>query len=138
MGVASKGESESGNSALGQPAIPAIAPAPAQDSTPPTHLPLPSEIRHQHIIAAELGVQPHQVEAAAGLLAGGATVPFIARYRKEATGSLDEVAVAAIRDRMEQLTELDKRREAVLRSLAERELLTEDLRIALEAAASLS
>ncbi len=51
-----------------------------------------------------------------------ATVPFIARYRKEATGELDEVAVMTIRDRLEQLAELDKRREAIVRSLAEREL----------------
>ena len=76
--------------------------------------------------------------AAADLLATGATVPFIARYRKEATGSLDEVSVAAVRDRLGRLAELDKRREAVLRSLTERELLTEDLRAALEGAGTLS
>ncbi|NLE74897.1 MAG: RNA-binding transcriptional accessory protein [Actinobacteria bacterium] len=89
-------------------------------------------------IATELGVRPHQVAAAADLLATGATVPFIARYRKEATGSLDEVSVAAVRDRLGRLAELDKRREAVLRSLTERELLTEDLRAALEGAGTLS
>ncbi|MBI4683176.1 MAG: hypothetical protein HY757_08775, partial [Nitrospirae bacterium] len=63
---------------------------------------------HIKIIAKELGVKPSQVQAAALLLDEGATVPFIARYRKEATGTLDEVAVAAVRDRLEQLRELDK------------------------------
>ncbi len=83
---------------------------------------------HIQIIAKELAVKPSQIRAAAVLLDEGATVPFISRYRKEATGSLDEVAVAAIRDRIEQLRELDKRREAILKSLEERELLTEKLR----------
>ncbi|HWQ08658.1 MAG TPA: Tex-like N-terminal domain-containing protein, partial [Holophaga sp.] len=63
-----------------------------------------------------------------------ATVPFVARYRKEATGSLDEVAVAAIRDRLEELAELDKRRQAILSSLEERGLLTPELQTALEQA----
>jgi uncharacterized protein len=58
----------------------------------------------------------------------GATVPFIARYRKEATGSLDEVAITTVRDRLNQLTELDKRREAVLKSLEERGQLTDELK----------
>ena len=65
--------------------------------------------------------------ATAELLGSGATVPFIARYRKEATGSLDEVAVATVRDRMAQLAELDKRRGAILASLAERGLLDDEL-----------
>ena len=55
-------------------------------------------------------------------------MPFIARYRKEATGSLDEVAVAAVRDRMAQLAELDKRRDSILASLSERGLLDDELR----------
>jgi uncharacterized protein len=84
--------------------------------------------RHHQKIAGELGIGKAQVAAAAGLIGEGGTVPFIARYRKEATGSLDEVAVMAIRDRLEQLAELDKRREAILESLAERELLTEELK----------
>ncbi len=79
-------------------------------------------------IARELNLTPQQVQAAADLLNEGATVPFIARYRKEATGSLDEVAVTAVRDRMTQLQELDKRREAILKSLEERGLLTDDLK----------
>jgi uncharacterized protein len=83
---------------------------------------------HASVIARELGASVQQVRATSELLASGATVPFIARYRKEATGSLDEVAVAAVRDRMAQLSELDKRRESILASLSERGLLDDDLR----------
>ena len=79
-------------------------------------------------ISSELSLRPNQVEATAELIEGGATVPFVARYRKEATGSLDEVAITAIRDRLSQLKELDDRRESILKSLEERELLTEDLK----------
>jgi len=68
----------------------------------------------------------------------GATVPFIARYRKEATGCLDEVQITAIRDRLSQLAELAKRREAILSSLLERELLTSDLQTAIQAASNLT
>ncbi|MFH2051723.1 MAG: Tex family protein [bacterium] len=93
---------------------------------------------HHHAIAAELGVAPRQVAAVAALLDEGATVPFISRYRKEATGSLDEVAITAIRDRREQLADLDKRREAILKSLSERELLTDELRRSIAAAGTLA
>ena len=93
---------------------------------------------HARRIADELGIQVNQVRAAAELLEDGCTVPFIARYRKEATGSLDEVQTAAIRDRLEQLAALEKRREAVMKSLEERELLTEDLRQAITAADSMA
>jgi uncharacterized protein len=79
-------------------------------------------------IAQELNLSEKQVRAAADLLNEGATVPFIARYRKEATGSLDEVVITAIRDRLNQLIELDKRREAILKSLEERGQLTDELR----------
>jgi uncharacterized protein len=89
---------------------------------------------HCSRIAAELSLSPAQVAAVARLVEEGGTVPFIARYRKEATGSLDEVAVAAIRDRLEELAELDKRREAMLVSLEERGLLTPELKAALEGA----
>ncbi len=65
-------------------------------------------------------------------------MPFIARYRKEATGTLDEVAITAIRDRLTQLAELDKRREAILKSLEERELLTDELKAALLAAETMA
>ncbi len=83
---------------------------------------------HASAVARELGVTVQQVQATSELLAGGATVPFIARYRKEATGSLDEVLVAAVRDRMAQLAELDKRRDTILASLSERGLLDDELR----------
>ncbi len=83
-------------------------------------------------------MRPAQVRATASLLADGATVPFVARYRKEATGSLDEVAVGAIRDRLAQLAALDARREAIADSLRERNLLTSDLAAKLDAAESLA
>jgi uncharacterized protein len=79
-------------------------------------------------IASELSVRPTQVQATAELLEGGATVPFIARYRKEATGTLDETVVTAIRDRLSQLKELDDRRDAIIKSLEERGLLTGELK----------
>jgi len=85
-------------------------------------------------VAKELGVEVGRVRAAARLLAEGATVPFIARYRKEATGSLDEVEVATVRDRMAQLAELDRRRATILASLEERGLLDGVLRERIEAA----
>ncbi len=79
-------------------------------------------------IARELQLANEQVEATVGLLDDGATVPFIARYRKESTGSLDEVAITGIRDRLTQLRELRDRREAILASLDKRGLLSEELR----------
>ena len=83
----------------------------------------------QHVlkIASELSIQPRQVAATAVLLEEGGTVPFIARYRKERTGELDEVKIMNIRDRLEQLEELDKRRDSIMKSLDERKLLTADL-----------
>ncbi|MGA1198339.1 MAG: Tex-like N-terminal domain-containing protein, partial [Candidatus Latescibacterota bacterium] len=82
---------------------------------------------HLQVIAEELNIRINQVEAVANLLAEGGTVPFIARYRKEATDSLDEVAITSIRDRLDQLAELDKRREAILKSLEEHGPLNDDL-----------
>jgi len=87
---------------------------------------------HCKLIATELGITEQQVRAVEELLKDGATVPFIARYRKEKTGSLDEVAITIARDRLVQLEELDKRREAILKSLDERDLLTEELKGAIE------
>jgi uncharacterized protein len=78
-------------------------------------------------IADELSVSEKQVKITIELLDEGGTVPFIARYRKEATGSLDEVQIAAIRDRKQQLEELDKRKEAILKSMIELEKLTPEL-----------
>jgi len=87
-------------------------------------------LSREHVIkiASELTLRPQQVAATAELLEGGATIPFIARYRKEVTGSLDEVAVTAIRDRLNQLKELNDRRESIIKSLDERELLTDELK----------
>ncbi|RPI74582.1 MAG: RNA-binding transcriptional accessory protein, partial [Desulfobacteraceae bacterium] len=96
------------------------------------------DARHLLKIAAEGNVQAFQVNATAELLAGGATVPFIARYRKEATGTLDEVAITFIRDRLHQLEELDQRRESILKSLRERELLTPELEEKITAAETMS
>ena len=93
---------------------------------------------HLTTITQELNLTPDQVAAVAGLLADGATIPFIARYRKEATGSLDEVAVTRVRDRLEQLAELQKRREAVLKSLEENGHLTDELQAAVTGADTLS
>jgi len=85
-------------------------------------------------IAGELKVQARQVLATAKLFAEGATVPFIARYRKEATGSLDEVVVTNIRERLIGLADLDQRRDTILKSLAERNLLSDALKNAVNAA----
>lgn len=72
-------------------------------------------------------MQEKQVEVTVKLLDEGGTVPFISRYRKEMTGSLDEVQVAAIRDRMQQLIDLDKRREAILKSMTDLNVITPEL-----------
>ncbi|WP_416338480.1 Tex family protein [Lentimicrobium sp.] len=79
------------------------------------------------MIARELNLQPWQVFNTIKLMEGGATIPFMARYRKEMTGSLDEVQLAAIRDRHLQLVELEKRREYILGSVQEQEKLTPEL-----------
>jgi uncharacterized protein len=93
---------------------------------------------HSKIIAAELAVAEKQVIATIELLDEGATVPFISRYRKEATGSLDEVQVAAVRDRFQQLRELDKRREAILKALTALGKLTPELEQQLNAAVNMT
>ncbi|SMG43627.1 Tex family protein [Sphingobacterium psychroaquaticum] len=79
---------------------------------------------YEIIISNELGITGKQVLTTLGLLDEGATVPFISRYRKEMTGSLDEVQITAIRDRVQQLRDLDKRKEAVLKSIGEQGKLT--------------
>jgi len=78
-------------------------------------------------IAAELSVQPRQVEAAVGLLDEGATVPFIARYRKEATGGLDDGKVRTLEERLRYLRELEEGRAVVLKSIADQGKLTPEL-----------
>lgn len=85
-------------------------------------------------IAAELRVQERQVQAAVELLDGGATVPFVARYRKEATGGLDDTQLRELDARLAYLRELEERREAVLKSIEEQGKLTGELRAAIEAA----
>ncbi len=94
--------------------------------------------KHVLIIATELGITARQVAATAVLIEEGGTVPFIARYRKERTGELDEVKITSIRDRLEQLGELDKRRESIAKSLEERKLLTLELKTKIDNAATLN
>ena len=84
-----------------------------------------------HTISIELALTQKQVEAVTTLLDQGSTIPFIARYRKEMTDSLDEVVIADIRDRAQSLKELSDRKEAILKSLIQRELLTQDLETAI-------
>ncbi len=93
---------------------------------------------HAKTIADELSVQPWRVSATIELLDEDATVPFIARYRKEATGTLDEVQVRDVRDRIAQLRELHARREVILKSLRERELLTDALHMKVLAASNMT
>src|SRR5688572_12941972 len=78
-------------------------------------------------ITRELSLQQKNVKAVADLLSEGATIPFISRYRKEMTGSMDEVMITNIRDRIDQLRELDKRREAVISSIEKQGKLTPEL-----------
>jgi transcriptional accessory protein Tex/SPT6 len=94
--------------------------------------------QHLATITTELGIAPLQIEAVADLLADGATIPFIARYRKEVTGSLDEVQIQAIRDRIGQLAELDSRREAILASLEKHGHLTDELKEKVQAAETMA
>ena len=93
---------------------------------------------HDKTIANQTGVTPQQVEAVRSLLDAGATIPFIARYRKEKTGLLDEVVLGEIRDNLARLTALDNRRQAILKSLEEQNVLTEELRSSVESAETLT
>ena len=85
-------------------------------------------------IANELGVRPQQVAAAVALLDEGSTVPFIARYRKEVTGSLDDTQLRHLEERLRYLRELEERRAAILSSVAEQGKLTDELKAQLEEA----
>ncbi|MGZ3407287.1 MAG: Tex-like N-terminal domain-containing protein, partial [Polyangia bacterium] len=91
---------------------------------------------HAAIIARELAVSVAQVERTVGLLADGATIPFIARYRKEVTGDLDEVQIAAIDERRTYLTELDARKATVLGEIDKQGKLTEALKARITATLS--
>jgi uncharacterized protein len=93
---------------------------------------------HISNITDELNINISQVKAVSELLEEGATIPFIARYRKEVTGSLDEVVITAIRDRLTRLEELDSRREAVLKSLEQNGHLTDELREKVMSASTLA
>ncbi|WP_375445205.1 Tex family protein [uncultured Fibrella sp.] len=93
---------------------------------------------HESIIASQLAISAKSVANTLDLLTGGATVPFIARYRKEMTSGLDEVQIAAIRDLAQKLSDLDKRREAILGTVAEQGKLTPELRKKIEAADSMT
>lgn len=85
-------------------------------------------------IAQEIGAKPDQAKAAIELLDGGATVPFIARYRKEVTGGLDDTQLRTLEERLAYLRELDSRRDAILKSITEQGKLTPDLAAAIAAA----
>ena len=93
---------------------------------------------HTTKIADELNLKNDHIRATITLLDDDATVPFIARYRKELSGGMDEVQITQVRDRIHQLRELDKRREAILKSLEERELLTDELKDRIEAAETMA
>ena len=96
------------------------------------------ESSHGTQIAHELSLKESQVRAVAELLDSGATLPFIARYRKEATEGLDEVAIARIRDLLSRLRQMDERRDAILQSLSKRDLLTDELKERLQRAKTLA
>src|SRR5579862_7112346 len=85
-------------------------------------------------IATELAVGPQQVSAAVGLLDAGSTVPFIARYRKEATEGLDDTQLRTLEERLGYLRELEERRAAILKSIEEQGKLTNELKAAITAA----
>ena len=87
-------------------------------------------------IALEIKVHEHQIQTAVDLLDGGATVPFIARYRKEATGGLDDIQLRELEYRLGYLRELEDRREAVLKSIDEQGKLTPELRASIALAAT--
>jgi uncharacterized protein len=88
--------------------------------------------KHIELIATELHIRGWQVEHAVTLFQDGATIPFVSRYRKEATGSLDEVQLAAIKTLWNNYQELDKRKAAILRSIGEQDKLTPELHSAIE------
>ena len=83
--------------------------------------------RIPHAIAAEIGAGVPQVAAAIALLDGGATVPFVARYRKEATGGLDDTQLRTLAERLAYLREMEGRRAAIVASILEQGKLTDDL-----------
>ncbi|HJZ40725.1 MAG TPA: Tex family protein [Bacteroidales bacterium] len=93
--------------------------------------------KYINLLSVDLNVLPWQVENTLGLLEANATIPFISRYRKEATGSLDEVQIAAIKDNYAKYEELDKRREAIIHSINDQGLMTPDLQEKLDKAVTM-
>jgi uncharacterized protein len=102
------------------------------DSSTPEQIAAERRVRRQ--LTTELAVQPRQVEAAVDLLDGGATVPFIARYRKEATDGLDDTQLRTLEERLIYLRDLESRRLAIIASISEQGQMTDPLRIAIDAA----
>jgi len=90
------------------------------------------------LVAKKLGLHDWQVENTIRLMDGGATIPFISRYRKEMTGSLDEVQLMHIKEEYDRLKELDARKEAVIKSIEEQEKMTPELRKKIDAAVTMS
>ena len=117
---------------LPRPAAPDAKPAAASVSPAPDPARLAARIYAQ--IAEELGVKPWQVKAAVELLDGGSTVPFIARYRKEVTGTLDDAQLRDLEERLRYLRELEDRRQSVLESIAQQGKLTAELEAGINAA----
>jgi uncharacterized protein len=95
-----------------------------------------AQIKIVQLIAKELGVGSPQVAAAVALLDEGATVPFVARYRKEATGNLDDTHLRNLEERLFYLRDLEVRRTAIFASIAEQGKLTDELRLAIESSAT--
>jgi protein Tex len=97
-------------------------------------------MNNQHIaaIAANLSIAKHQVANTVKLFDEGATIPFISRYRKEMTGSLDEVQIASIKEQLSKLEEIDKRREAIIKSIEEQDKMTPELKAKIDGAMGLS
>jgi len=93
---------------------------------------------HEILISKELTLSEKQVRTTIELLDEGATIPFISRYRKEMTGSLDEVQITAIRDRIQQLRDLDKRKEVVLKSIDDQGKLTAELALQVRSAETMA
>ena len=87
----------------------------------------------EEIISRQLQIALPRVQGAVRLLRDGATIPFISRYRKEATGSLDEVQVAAVKEQLDRLTELEARRQTILATIESQGALTPELRCRIEA-----
>src|SRR3989440_5412935 len=109
---------------------------PADDSPAATALERYRVANIHRQIAEELGVREQQVEATVGLLDGGATVPFVARYRKEITGGLDDAQLRTLEERLNYLRELEERRSAILNSVREQGKLHAALEAAILAADS--